>query len=346
MTENISLDSIINEALTELNSFEQSDVNSQDEEQPIESEVEETTDEQSDEVEETEDEEDDSESDIEEDDEDSEESVTDGEKYSVKVDGESIEVTLDELKAGYSRQSHFTKSMQALKEEKEAFEEESKQFGEAIEQIQQLDVAWETDPIDVLTQLTASTENPGYTLGLLIRSLAANDLLPAEALEYFGIDEKTKQEYTQENELTKLRREISEKERIEKELEQRNLTAKQEESIQQTIKQFDNQINEIIVEEGLELKTDLAIAQFKTEVLNYAKDNQIFDMKKAYAAYAFEQSKVQRAKAKKNAASSEKKTATKVISKGGASAGGVSPVQNSKADLRSVIEQTMRELNS
>jgi hypothetical protein len=342
MTENVSLDSIINEALTELNSFEQSDVNSQDEE---------TTDSvvDSDPVADTEDsveEVEDSESEIEEDEEESDESVTDGEKYSVKVDGESIEVTLDELKAGYSRQSHFTKSMQALKEEKEAFEVETQQFSEAIEQITQLDTAWENDPIDVLTQLTASTENPGFTLGLLIRSLAANDLLPAEALEYFGIDEKTKQEYTQENELTKLRKEVSERDRLEKELEQRNYTTQQEKAIEQTIQQFDNQINEIIEEEGIELKTELAQATFKAEILTYAQDNNILDMKKAYAAMAYEKSKADRAKAKKNAASSEKKTATKVISKGGASAGGVSPVQNSKADLRSVIEQTMRELNS
>ena len=236
--------------------------------------------------------------------------------------------------------------MQALKEEREAFEAETQGYNQAIEQIQQLDVAWENDPIDVLTNLTASTENPGYTLGLLIRSLAANDLLPPEALEYFGIDEKTKQEYVQENELTRLRRELSERERLEKELEQRNYTAQQEQMIEQTIQQFDNQINEIIAEEGIELKTEFETATFKAEVLNYAKDNQIYDMKKAYAALAFEKSRAEKAKAKKVAVSSEKKAATKVISKGSAGAGGVSSVQNSNTDLRSVIEQTMRELNS
>jgi hypothetical protein len=146
--------------------------------------------------------------------------------------------------------------------------------------------------------------------------------------------------------LTKLRKEVSERDRLEKELEQRNYTTQQEKAIEQTIQQFDNQINEIIEEEGIELKTELAQATFKAEILTYAQDNNILDMKKAYAAMAYEKSKADRAKAKKNAASSEKKTATKVISKGGASAGGVSPVQNSKADLRSVIEQTMRELNS
>jgi hypothetical protein len=44
--------------------------------------------------------------------------------HTVKVDGEEIEVTLDEALAGYQRQSAFTKRMQALSEDKKAFEAE------------------------------------------------------------------------------------------------------------------------------------------------------------------------------------------------------------------------------
>lgn len=42
-----------------------------------------------------------------------------GETVVVKVDGEEIEVTLDELKAGYSRQSDYTRKTQALAAERE-----------------------------------------------------------------------------------------------------------------------------------------------------------------------------------------------------------------------------------
>lgn len=47
--------------------------------------------------------------------------------YTVKVDGEEYEVTLDELRSGYSRQQHFTKRSQELAEQRKAFEQEAEQ---------------------------------------------------------------------------------------------------------------------------------------------------------------------------------------------------------------------------
>jgi hypothetical protein len=46
------------------------------------------------------------------------------EVYTVKVDGQEYEVTLDELRSGYSRQQHFTKRSQELAEQRKAFEQE------------------------------------------------------------------------------------------------------------------------------------------------------------------------------------------------------------------------------
>lgn len=45
--------------------------------------------------------------------------------YTVKVDGEDYEVTLDELRNGYSRQQAYTKRSQELAEQRKAFEQES-----------------------------------------------------------------------------------------------------------------------------------------------------------------------------------------------------------------------------
>ena len=53
--------------------------------------------------------------------------------FIVKVDGEEYKVTLDELKSGYSRQAHYTKSMQSLKEERESFQTEISQYQETLE---------------------------------------------------------------------------------------------------------------------------------------------------------------------------------------------------------------------
>lgn len=47
--------------------------------------------------------------------------------YTVKVDGEEVEVTLDELQNGYSRTSVFTKRQQELAEQRKALEAEAEQ---------------------------------------------------------------------------------------------------------------------------------------------------------------------------------------------------------------------------
>ena len=64
------------------------------------------------------------------------------EVYTVKVDGQEYEVTLDELRSGYSRQQHFTKRSQELAEQRKAFEQEvleTRQYRDAYaQQLEQL----------------------------------------------------------------------------------------------------------------------------------------------------------------------------------------------------------------
>lgn len=57
-------------------------------------------------------------------DEDSEQPQT----FRVKVDGEEIEVTLDELQKGYSREKDYTRKTQAVAEARKAFEAEQQTF--------------------------------------------------------------------------------------------------------------------------------------------------------------------------------------------------------------------------
>lgn len=49
------------------------------------------------------------------------------ETYTVKIDGEDVEITLEEALAGYSRQSAFTKRMQELAEQRKSVEAETQQ---------------------------------------------------------------------------------------------------------------------------------------------------------------------------------------------------------------------------
>lgn len=348
MTE-LSLNDIINETLTELNPYEDKPVEGYDEDLVDLSLDEEdgVPDSQETEVDESAIEEDESEDEESEDESDEEEAVSDddidADLFVVKVDGEELQVSLDELKAGYSRQSHFTRSMQALKEEKEAFETEISEYNDTFEQLQSLDAAWESNPVSVMTSLLGSTENPSYMLGLLIKEAAANDMLTAEALQYFGIDDATKQAWSTETEMERLRREIAERE-----AEDSNYATQAEEQaaearIQEAINMFESQVSDIIATENLDLPTTTERAQFKAELLRYAQDNQILDLTKAYAAMSYEAQREGRQVAARRAASHQKKSATKVVSRTGAGESGVSSV-TSTTDLRSVIEKTMKEL--
>ena len=57
--------------------------------------------------------------------------------YAVKVDGEEVEVTFDELLKGYSRQSDYTKKTQELSQGRKEIEEVKSTYNSALAQMQQ-----------------------------------------------------------------------------------------------------------------------------------------------------------------------------------------------------------------
>ena len=57
--------------------------------------------------------------------------------YAVKVDGEEVEVTFDELLKGYSRQSDYTKKTQELSQGRKEIEEAKSTYNSALAQMQQ-----------------------------------------------------------------------------------------------------------------------------------------------------------------------------------------------------------------
>jgi hypothetical protein len=333
----ISLNEVINEAMGELESAPVEDLVDSQDEDLVDLELDET-----DEVDESEDEVE-TESDIE-DEESDEESVDDGQSFTVKVDGEDVVVDLQELKAGYSRQAHFTKSMQALRDEREAFELESKGFIESVEGMQSLDAAWEENPVSVLQSLITSVDNPEYALGLLIKELASSNVLSAEALQYFGIDDETKKSWSNESEIEMLRRQVAEKEQMEEDIRSQANSVTEENRIKEAVKEFDNQIHEIVLEEGLDFDTEGERLFFRADLLKYANENGILNLRKAYAAMQYERGKSDKSLKLKNEKAVQKKSATKVISRGGAGQSGVTSIGNKNMDLKSVIEQTMKEL--
>jgi hypothetical protein len=228
--------------------------------------------------------------------------------------------------------------MQSLKEERELFQTEISQYQETLEQLSSLDTAWETNPVSVLTNLLSSTENPSYFLGLVIKEAAANDLLTPEALQYFGIDRETKNVWAQETEMDRLKKQLAEREDVERLRQEQELDKIQESKVKDAIQVYDNQITDIIQTEGLDLPTVRDRQEFKVSILTYANENGILDLKKAYAAMMYENS---RAKGK---VANPKKQATKVVSRKSAGGSSVSQVSNPK-DLRSLIQDTMKDID-
>ena len=82
--------------------------------------------------------EDESESEEDEEESESEESEEDEEDplFAVKIDGEEVEVTFDELIKGYSRNSSFTRKSQALAEDRKQMEALQQQYTSEMQQIQ------------------------------------------------------------------------------------------------------------------------------------------------------------------------------------------------------------------
>jgi len=325
------LRALIESAAAELNPGDTQD------NQEVAEDVEEDVDYEVDESEEDVTEEDTPEEEVEEsDDEDAEDSDADGEKFSVKVDGEVFEVTLDELKSGYQRQADYTREKQALKASIEEFETVREEFTEQVNAMSELDGAWEENPVGVLAHFASNTANPTQAVALLIQDLAAQNLLDRSFMEMFGITPEIQKEWARESELTALRSQTQEASSSKNaELE----SAKMELEVQRAIAQYDAQIDEIIDSENLNLTVKERNA-FRKELATYAAENELTNLKAAYKALKYEESQKNKALAAKTVAKAKQKKATSVVSRSGAGEG--TPVSDT-SDLNAVIRAAMKE---
>lgn len=338
------LRSLISSAMTELNP-ESQDTQSQvaDEEALDDSDYEVETSEDTEddtEVEAEDDEESDEEvADEAADDEADDESADKKETYTVKVNGESIDVTLNELKSGYQRQSDYTREKQALKKEIEEFDSVKEQLVGAFEGVQALEAAWEEDPITVLAQFASNTDNPTHAVALLIKELAP--LLDRDFLEMFGVTPDVQRQWSQENQVSKSQRQQTEHgSRRDQEL----AAAQEELEIQNAIVEYDRQIDEILESENLNF-TVKQRGEFRKELAKYAADNELTNLKAAYKAFKYEELQTKKQVAAKTAAKAKEKKAAKVVTRSGAGSDGGNPV-NDNSDLHSVVLAAMKDTQS
>jgi len=263
---------------------------------------------------------------------------SDGETFTVKVDGEAFEVTLDELKAGYQRQADYTREKQALKREIEQFESVKEELSETISGVQQLDEAWEENPVKVLAHFTANTQNPTHAVALLIKELAASNLLDQAFLEAFGVTPDVQRQWVQESEVEQLR---GRAERNTSERDYELQTTKMELEVQKALAEYERQVDDIIASEGMDL-TVKQRNEFRQKLAKYASDNELTNLKAAYKAYRYEETQKNKALAKKTAEKAKQKKAASVSARSGAPVDAGTPIQDT-SDLQSVIVAAMKE---
>lgn len=269
-------------------------------------------------------------------DEESEDSDSDGDKYTVKVDGEKFEVTIDELKAGYQRQSDYTREKQALKAEVEQIEAVKEAYGEQLSALEELDAAWDENPVQVLTHFASNTANPTQAVAMLIKDLAAANLLDGQFLEMFGITPDVRNEWARETELNQLR---TANQRGTSQKDQQLESATMELEVQRAIAEYDKQIDDIIDSEGLDFNVKQR-GSFRQELAQYAADNELTNLKAAYKAFKYEESQKTKALAAKTAAKAKQKKAAGAATRSGGGQG--APVQDT-TDLNAVIRSAMKE---
>lgn len=321
------LRNLISGVSTELNpdfELDNQEVEADTTEEPLEEDTVDSTEEEiSEEVEDSEDEE-------------SEDSDSDGEKYTVKVDGQEFSVSIDELKAGYQRQADYTRDKQALKAEVEQIEAVKEVYGEQLSALEELDAAWDENPVQVLTHFASNTANPTQAVAMLIKDLASANLLESQFLEMFGITPDVRQEWAKETELNQLR---TANQRGASQKDQQLQSAQMELEVQRAIAEYDKQIDDIIDTEGYDFNVKQRNA-FRQELAQYAADNELTNLKAAYKAFKYEETQKTKALAAKTAAKAKQKKAAGAATRSGGGQG--APVQDT-TDLSAVIRAAMKE---
>lgn len=276
------------------------------------------------------------------DDEEDEDEFDDSNLIRVKVDGEVLDVTLQELKSGYQRQSDYTRKSQALAEEKQELENSITEYSETLTALSELDTAWDSNPIQVLAHFASNTENPTQAVAMLIKELSVSNLLDRDFMEIFGITSDMQREWINESRSTSSSIKAKETEESYRYQYQQEEFSKE---VQAAVDSYDKDIDAIIDSEGVELTVKQRNA-FRSNLAAYAVDNEITNLKAAYKAMKFDDSQNRKNIVSKATSRAKQKKAASVISRSGSGARGSVAIENNDTDLSTLIRQSMKEIGN
>ena len=216
------------------------------------------------------------------------------------------------VKEAVLRQADYTRKTQALAEERKSFDAQRTAVSSQVEYVENLTKAWQTNQAEVVSGFVASTEDPTLTISQVIVELAKTNKLDPKFLETFGITPEIQEKWVgdvkSQSELAEVKARLNKFEQ-DRSAQEAAATAKaQEEAL---ISGYDDQWAQIKTTHNLTFDATQEV-EAKLEVLRYALDNDITNLKTAYNALQFEKSKTAATTAKK-AVVNAKKEATGAI---------------------------------
>lgn len=211
-------------------------------------------------------------------------------EYEVKVQGETLKVSLEELKNGYQRQQDYTKKAQEVADQRRELEQHQEQFQEHVEFREQVE-AWyaerSSNPADWVQEIAAESPDPTATIARALKTLAESGALDPEFVETFGLTAgevaKRASDGESEDRLARIEREIQERRQAED-------TKRQQDEV---VAEYRRQWADLKTEAGLSFDSIEEERKAGLEVLQFAHDRQITDLKAAYGALQWERSRSQ-----------------------------------------------------
>lgn len=280
---------------------------------------------------------------------DAADSVDETEKSPIAVTEDDTIVLPDgtevSVKEATLRQRDYTRKTQALAEERKALESERAQATQAIEYVTSLSQRWESNQAEVVSGFVSSTEDPTLVLSQVIVELAKAEKLDPKFLETFGITPEVQEKWVSEvkgqSELAEVKARLSKFEQERAAFEETNAAKAVEDSL---IAEYDRQWAEIATTNNLVGDPNKEI-ESKLELLNYALENEVPNLKAAWKALQFEKSQAKPAKAPvKKAEVDAKKAATGAITP--KSTGGSIVAGKIATNIEDAAWQAFQELSS
>jgi hypothetical protein len=249
------------------------------------------------------------------------------------------------VKEATLRQRDYTRKTQALAEERKQLESEKADAAQAVEYVNNLSQRWEENQAEVVSGFVASTEDPTLVLSQVIVELAKAEKLDPKFLETFGITPEVQAKWSSEvkgqTELAEVKARLSKFEQERAAIEETNAQKAQEEAL---VAEYDRQWQEIAKANNLAGDPNKEI-EAKLELLNYALENEVPNLKAAWKALQFEKSQAKPAKAPvKKAEVDAKKAATGAITP--KSTGGSIVAGRIASNIEDAAWQAFQELTS